>query len=430
MPKPETREEILERIRLGEDSSFEMKSVQFAGERVSGLRRDGLADELAGFANGSGGVCILGVDDVTREITEIPLDKLDAAEGYVREIANDSIEPPLLVHIERLILPGVGGQDQAVLKLSIEPSLFVHQSPGGYFHRIGSSKRKMSPEYLARLFQQRSQSRIIRFDEQIVADTSVGDLEQARWQRLTTDRTLDDEVTFLQKLGMARADAAGEVRPTVAGVLMASADPRRWLPNAFIQAVAYQGDAITPDANRPYQLDALDCIGPLDQQVVDGCRFVFRNMKTAAFKHLGRRDVPQYDMEAVFEALVNAVAHRDYSIHGSKIRLRVFSDRLEIYSPGALANTMGIEGLEYRQAARNETITSLLAKCPIRDLDWLKTSRSTMMDRRGEGVRIILEHSERLSGRRPEYRLVDDSELILTIWAASPEARESAEGAT
>jgi predicted HTH transcriptional regulator len=285
----------------------------------------------------------------------------------------------------------------------------------------------MSPEYLARLFQQRSQSRIIRFDEQIVADAMVRDLEPARWQRLTTDRTLDDEVTFLQKLGMARADATGEVRPTVAGVLMASADPRRWLPNAFIQAVAYQGDTITPDANRPYQLDALDCIGPLDQQVADGCRFVFRNMKTAAFKHLGRRDVPQYDMEAVFEALVNAVAHRDYSIHGSKIRLRVFSDRLVIYSPGALANTMGIEGLEYRQAARNETITSLLAKCPIRDLDWLKTSRSTMMDRRGEGVRIILEHSERLSGRRPEYSLVDDAELILTIWAASPESRESAD---
>jgi hypothetical protein len=50
-----------------------------------------------------------------------------------------------------------------------------------------------------------------------------------------------------------------------------------------------------------------------------------------------------------------------------------------------------------------------------------------MMDRRGEGVRIILEHSEQLSGRRPQYRLVDDSELILTIWAAAPESREPAE---
>jgi ATP-dependent DNA helicase RecG len=424
VPKPETREEILDRIRLGEDSSFEMKSLLFAGERVVGPRRDGFADELAGFANGSGGVCVLGVDDATRQITGIPLDKLDAAEAFVREVANDSIEPPLRVHIERMNLPGPDGDDRAVLKVSIEPSLFVHSSPGGYFYRIGSSKRKMSSEYLARLFQQRSQSRIIRFDEQIVADATVHDLEPARWQRLTTDRTLDDEVTFLQKLGMVRSDLAGAVRPTVAGVLMATADPRRWLPNAFIQAVAYQGDTIAPDADRPYQLDALDCIGPLDQQVIDGCRFVFRNMKTAAFKHLGRRDVPQYDLEAVFEALVNAVAHRDYSIHGSKVRLRMFSDRLEVYSPGALANTMGIEGLEYRQAARNETITSLLAKCPIGDLDWIKTSRNTMMDRRGEGVRIILEHSERLSGRRPEYRLVDDAELILTIWAASPESRE------
>ncbi|HYM60552.1 MAG TPA: ATP-binding protein [Thermoanaerobaculia bacterium] len=203
---------------------------------------------------------------------------------------------------------------------------------------------------------------------------------------------------------------------------MATADPRRWLPNAFIQAVAYLGDTIVPDADRPYQLDSLDCTGPLDQQVADGCRFVFRNMRTAAFKHMGRRDVPQFDLEAVFEALVNAVAHRDYSIHGSKIRLRMFSDRLEVYSPGSLTSTMGVEGLAYRQAARNETVTSLLAKCPIRDLDWVKTSRRTMMDRRGEGVRIILEYSEELSGRRPEYRLVDDAELILTIWAASPES--------
>ncbi|HYM60553.1 MAG TPA: hypothetical protein VEZ11_06635 [Thermoanaerobaculia bacterium] len=56
------------------------------------------------------------------------------------------------------------------------------------------------------------QSRIIRFDEQIVPDATVRDLEPARWQRLATERTLDDEVTFLQKLGIARADSAGEVR--------------------------------------------------------------------------------------------------------------------------------------------------------------------------------------------------------------------------
>jgi predicted HTH transcriptional regulator len=168
-----------------------------------------------------------------------------------------------------------------------------------------------------------------------------------------------------------------------------------------------------------YQLDAKDLGGPLDAQVADACRFVLRNMRVGATKTIGRHDVPQYDLAAVFEALVNAVAHRDYSMYGSKIRLRMFENRLELYSPGALANTMTVESLAFRQASRNEAITSLLARCPVpADIAGLETSRSTMMDRRGEGVAIILERSERLSGRRPVYELPDESELRLTIFAA------------
>jgi predicted HTH transcriptional regulator len=147
-------------------------------------------------------------------------------------------------------------------------------------------------------------------------------------------------------------------------------------------------------------------------------------MKVRAVKHMGRRDIPQFDMPAVFEAIVNAVAHRDYSVHGSKIRLRLCADRMELYSPGALVNTLDIESLPYRQAARNETLCSLLARCPVPDLDWLQTNRLTLMDRRGEGVRIILENSEQLAGRRPEYRLFDDAELLLTLFAAGGTARD------
>ncbi len=419
MPQPETREEILERIRLGEDSSFELKAVQFSGDRVSGPRRDGFSDEMAAFANAKGGVCILGVDDRTREITGIPIERLDAAEAFVREVANDSIEPSLLVDIERTTLPAGDGIERPVLVIRIDRSIFVHRSAGGYFYRVGSSKRQMSPDFLARLFQQRSQSRILRFDEQLVPDCHLGDLDPKLAARFRTGRSPRSRDEFLLKLGMAGRDN-GEIVPTVAGVLLGATDSRRWIPNAFIQAVAYHGDDIAPSADRPYQLDASDCSGPLDQQVVDACRFVFRNMKTAAFKNMGRRDVPQYDMEAVFEALTNAVAHRDYSIHASKIRLRMFSNRVEIHSPGTLPNMMDLESLAWRQAARNETITSLLARCPIPELDWLKTSRKTMMDRRGEGVPIILERSEQLSGRTPLYELFDDAELRLTIYASDP----------
>jgi len=224
---------------------------------------------------------------------------------------------------------------------------------------------------------------------------------------------------LLDKLAMARPDADGCVRPTVAGVLMASPDPRRWLPNAFIQAVAYRGTDVLPQGAPAYQLDAQDITGPLDAQVLSACAFVRRNMQVAALKNEGRHDLPQYDMGAVFEAVVNAVAHRDYAIYGAKIRLRLFADRLELSSPGAIPNTMTVESLPYRQAARNEAITSLLAKCAVPDAQQNFSRSSAMMDKRGEGVPIILEHSERLSGRRPVFRLVDESELLLVIPAAA-----------
>jgi len=87
-------------------------------------------------------------------------------------------------------------------------------------------------------------------------------------------------------------------------------------------------------------------------QAIEACRFVSRNTKVAAMKSIGRRDFPQYDLVAVFQAVVNAVPHRDYSIHGAKVRLRLFADRLELYSPGGLPNTLELESLPYRQMVR------------------------------------------------------------------------------
>jgi predicted HTH transcriptional regulator len=102
---------------------------------------------------------------------------------------------------------------------------------------------------------------------------------------------------------------------------------------------------------------------------------------------------------------------------GAKVRLRLFDDRLELYTPGMLPNTMTPESLPYRQAARNEAITSLLARCPI-ERDEFSAHRSYIMDKRGEGVPIILSRSKQLSGKIPEYQMIDDSELLLIIYAA------------
>ena len=414
-----TREELLEKIRLGEGSFLELKEVRFAGGKIRGPRRDDLADELASFANSHGGVLVLGVHDKTREILGISEQRLNEVESFVHELCHDSIEPPIAPIIDPQRLPATTGEDVAVIRIDVPRSLFVHRSPGGFLYRIGSAKRVMSSEYLDRLLQQRSQTRIIRFDERIVSHAGLDDLQLDLCERFLTSRSRADLEGFLSNLHLVRSDEKGELRPTVAGVLIGTSDARPWFPNAYIQAVAYRGTKIRAGSDDPYQIDAEDLVGPLDQQIEDACRFVAKNMKTAAFKNMGRSDRPQFDMSAVFEAVVNAVAHRDYSIYGSKIRMRLFENRLELYSPGSIPNSMSVEALSDIQATRNEVVTSLLAKIPVPDRPWLTTDRSTLMDRRGEGVSIILDNSERISGKTPEYRMIGDEELLLTIWAAN-----------
>jgi Predicted transcriptional regulator containing an HTH domain and an uncharacterized domain shared with the mammalian protein Schlafen len=420
-----TRSELLEKIRLGEDSFLELKEVRFADSKVRGPTQNDLADELAAFANSAGGVLLLGVEDKSRTVIGIELDKLDAVEALVRQACEDAVKPALAPIIERMTLTDAGGSEQPIIRVAVDRSLFVHQSPGGYLHRVGSSKRPIPPEQLARLFQQRSQSRLIRFDETPVPRARLGDLDEALWRRFAPQRSGDVPEVLMSKLAMAARDEQGEWRPSVAGLLMGSHVAQQYLPGTFIQAVAYQGTDVLPGTDAAYQRDAQDIEGPLDQQILDTCAFVRKNMTKAAFKRAqgGREDVPQFDMLAVFEAVTNAVAHRDYSMAGAKIRLRLFNDRLELYSPGTLPNTMTPASLPFRQAARNEALTSLLARCPVSD-DALAHHRSHIMDKRGEGVSIILARSEQLSGRLPEYRLNDDSELVLTIYAARVEKEE------
>lgn len=407
--------DLLKQIALGEDSVLELKGVEFSGSKVIGPHKDGMADELAAMANTASGIIVMGVDDKTREIQGIPAEKLDIVEEWLRSICNDSIDPPLDCVIRKVIVPVQGGGDKTILRIDVPRSLFVHKSPHGYFRRIGSSKREMKPDVLARLFQQRSQARLIRFDEQTVPGTSVSDLNPKLWSRFRTVISPKADQEFLEKMELVAKDEDGTLRATVSGILMASDAPESFMSSAFIQAVCYRGT----DRNAAYQLDAKDITGPLDAQIRDACKFVERNMRVFAVKAPNRIETPQFSMNAVFEAVVNAVAHRDYSIYGSKIRLHLFSDRLEIFSPGAIPNTMTIESISERQSARNELISSLLARCPM-NVNAIGSQRNFIMDKRGEGVPIIITESEKLSGRKPEYRLLDDSELMLTIFAAQP----------
>ena len=270
--------------------------------------------------------------------------------------------------------------------------------------------REMPPDILARLMQQRSQARLVRFDEQFVPNTSIDNLEEELWRPLVA-RAEESGERALVKCRLL-VETQGEMCASVSGILMCSKKPDEFLPGAFIEAVRYRGTR--RDSN--YQIDASRITGPLNQQIDSAMHFFRKNQFNSAVKKPYRKETPQFGTRAVFEAVVNAVAHRDYSVHGSKTRLFMFDDRMEIYSPGALPNTVSIESIHLRQATRNELLTSLLSRCRI-GFEGDDPGRSFYLERRGEGVPIIMDESEKLSGRKPQYQLIDNAELLLTIYS-------------
>ncbi len=379
---------------------------EIVGGRVRAPDRAGMADELAAMANGRGGTLVLGARDRSREVVGIEFGQLDLVEGWVREICNDLIKPALDADILKRELRDPEGGSALVIRVDVPRSLTVHESPGGYYRRVGSSKRKLSPDMLARLFQERANTRLIRFDETLVPRTSPGDVEHALVRKFLID---EPTVGNLRKLCILGEDSDCETQLTVAGVLLCTRSPERWLPHAYIQAVSYAGERTDVD----YQTDARDICGPLNEQVAEALHFVARNMLVRATKASARVEHLQFSERAVFEALVNAVAHRDYSMLGSRIRLHMFANRIELFVPGELTNTLTPDSLHLRQSNRNELVVSLLARCAAPT----GIGRTRLMDVRGDGVPIIREQCLEFSGRLPEYTLVDDSELRLVMWA-------------
>ena len=405
-----TTEELINKIRLGEDSFLELKAVYISGKKITGPDRKDLSDEIGAFGNTNGGVILLGVDDKTKDIVGISLEYIDLVESFVREICYDIIKPPMNPLIEKRELQDLSGNKKIVIKIDISKSLFVHRSASGYFYRVGSSKREMPPEYLARLFQQRSQARLIRFEEQAVPQTAIEDLEERLWKRFIPE-VKEDYATWLLKRGLLTQDENHSVRCSVAGLLMCSNHPEKYLAGSFIEAVSYAGFCL--DSN--YQIDARKITGSLDTQIEDAMHFFRKNRLVSARKNPDRQEIVSFSERAIFEAIVNAVAHRDYSIHGSKIRFFMFEDRVEIYSPGDLPNTLTLDTIEMRQSTRNELISNLLSDCPVKEDNSI--SRKHYMEKRGEGVPIIFNESLKLSNTKPVYQCLDNSELLLTIFS-------------
>ena len=401
-----------QRVHLGEDTGVELKEVRLRGRKVAAPKRGDLADGFAAFANSGGGWFVLGVRD-DRSHQALSPEDLDAVAELVTAVCSDSIQPPLDFSLHRMPAPDSAGG--GVLLVDIPQGAEVHRSPGGYFRRRGAGRRVLDTAELRRLLQARALSDETGADAQAVADTSLGSLSPERWRRYASSRSSDAPEIMLSKLKFLKDDEMGQARATVGGILLASEDPRRWLPNAYVQAVCYGGGK--KDGNR--QLDAQDIGGPLDDQIRGAIRFVIRNRRVAARKDPARLDVPQYSDRAVFEAVVNAVVHRDYGVVGSRIRLFMFEDRLELISPGGLGNSLTVEDLRTSQFTRNELLASRLGQCPVGDVPG-SGGRRHFIERRGEGIGVIEEETVALAGRKPIFEPVGEREFKVTLPAASP----------
>ncbi len=403
-------EAIALQLQLGEDSRWEFKQIEFAGSRPRGPSRDDLADEIAAFANANGGVLLCSVTDAG-EVQGMSREQLVELDSLLVEVSSDSIRPSVRIRTYHKQLP----DGRRLLLVDVPEGDSQHDSPGGSYVRVGGSKRRMTSDERLRLAQRRGQARFLSFDEQAVPGTGFKTLAESLWKPLLSAEGAADPESALEKLALLTTDEAGIPRATVAGVLLCTRNPEQWLPNACITATRYRGRDRASG-----QIDAQEITGPLNRQISDAVAFAVRNMQVAARKEPARVDLPQYSDKVLFEALVNAVVHRDYSLRGSRIRLSMFADRLEIQSPGSLPNNLTVESMATRQATRNEALASVLGRMPIGEVRGSE-DRQYFLERRGDGVPIIRRETRELCGKLPEYRLIDESEVCLIIPAAAQE---------
>ena len=198
-------------------------------------------------------------------------------------------------------------------------------------------------------------------------------------------------------------------------MLLFGSDPSRYLPQAKIDAAAYFGQEKDYDARERRTLRgplvALKGVGGavlepgLVEQAVD---FIRRNIETVTLEE-GVRRGPRWDYpeEAVREAIVNAIVHRDYLLSGTDIELSIYSDRLEVVSPGRLANGITPDRMRSGcRSARNE-----LLKDVMRDYGYL--------EHMGMGIpRKIMRGMREHNGTEPEL-IEEDERFTLRLLKAA-----------
>lgn len=396
-----THTELLEIIRNGENSGVEFKRDD--------VQNHDIAKELVAFANLEGGIVLLGVED-DGSISGITRPE-KILEEWVMTACRDKIRPGLIPFYE-LVKDVEPGKDVAIVRVSrgFDVHTLWHNNKNAYFIRVGTQSREPAPQELERLFQQRGS---FRAELRPVSGATLADLDMRRLKNyfvsIREQDVPDDNDEAGWKTLLFNTEIMVEDGITVSGILLFGRTPNRFLPQAGIDAVAF------PGVNKEYAARERSALrGPITPLLNDAgeiveaglveqaIAFVQRNTAVVGQLEEGgarREEIPVYPREAVREAIVNALVHRDYLLSSTDIELSIYEDRMEIISPGRLPNGITpARMLTGCRAARNQLIKDVM-----RDYRYLEHS--------GMGVpRKIVKCMKEHNGTEPE--LIEEGELF------------------
>ena len=376
--------EVERRIAAGEDARTEFK------RGISDLR--GVGKTLCAFANGDGGLIVLGVEDATRALVGVEADP-EAVQERLTSLLHTGCGKPITAQCGRhdTGFGWVHWIDVHRHQRGYEPFAY----DGRFWIRRGRATVAPSPSELQELM---NAFGFVLTEKQVVPSAALDDVDFGAVRTFMQAQGLDTEGApqparedDLRNASIAD-ELDGVLRPTLYGLMVFGRDPQAYphTLSLFVQCAAYDGADQGADV-----LSAGEGKGRLEDQVNRAMGW-FRSLgRREVYQGLYRRDVPPMPEGALREALVNAVIHRDYAITGSQILLEVFDDRIVVTSPGALPNHMTVEQARTGGAprSRNEMMANAMV---VRGL----------MERRGRGWLTMRHAMRRFNGTEPA--LVND----------------------
>jgi ATP-dependent DNA helicase RecG len=318
-----------------------------------------LTREMVALANTMGGRILLGVadDGSIRGISDS-----NSLRARIQDLARNC-DPPVHVLVEPM-------GDVVVVRVRESDAKPV-QCSEGFFWRQGSVTQKLSRDEIRDFFQAEG---VIRFDlspcPRFRYPEDFDRRKYAAWLRLSgiTGRPRTEDV-LVNIEAAERSD--GRLLFRNAGVLFFARNPRRFLPQAYITCLLGRG------TDKVHILDRKDFDGGIVADIEDALRFIERNTRTAyRIGRLQRENVPEYPMGALREAITNAVMHRNWFIEGANVFVELYSDRIEVSSPGGLPKGMKLSDLGRKSVRRHAIIADLL-------------HRITFIEKAGTGIKRI-----------------------------------------